>query len=245
MKKLNHYDIHPFEFLSKEDEKNIERHQPKFFKQFLKKYSNKDQLIAEIGCGPGRGTLYMTKNDLNVTAVDLSAVSLKLAKRRAPNANFVKADNMDLPFEDKIFDLVISDGVIHHTKYPIKSLKENIRILKTGGKMYLTFYRKNSLYYYIYKFSKIVRIFERTKLGSFFINLTFVPLYFISQRLRSKNKISYEGSKNFFYDYLITPIAKFYTKREMIFFCNQNKMKLIEKFNHKNTFVFYLSKCKD
>ena len=98
MIKYNHYDEHPFEFLSKEDELNIERYQPKFFKQFLKKYSNKKLTIAEIGCGPGRGTLYMTANKLNVTAVDLSKVSLNLAKKRAPKANFVKADNMNLPF---------------------------------------------------------------------------------------------------------------------------------------------------
>ena len=126
MKKNNHYDQHPFEFLSKEDELNIDRYQPKLFKEFLKKYSNKKLTIAEIGCGPGRGTLYMTKNKLNVTAVDLSEVSLNLAKRRAPNANFVNADNMNLPFKDKIFDIVISDGVIHHTRNPFQSLSENI-----------------------------------------------------------------------------------------------------------------------
>lgn len=242
MKKNNHYDQHPFEFLSKEDELNIDRYQPKLFKEFLKKYSNKKLTIAEIGCGPGRGTLYMTKNKLNVTAVDLSEVSLNLAKRRAPNANFVNADNMNLPFKDKIFDIVISDGVIHHTRNPFQSLSENIRILKLGGKMYLTFYRKYSLYYYIYKFTKLVRIFERTKLGNFLINLLLVPPYYILQRIRSKNNISYQGSKNFFYDYLITPIAKFYTQKEMILFCNKNNMQLIEKFKYKNTFIFFLSK---
>ena len=54
----------------------------------------------------------------------------------------------------------------------------------------LTFYRKYTLYYYIYKFTKLVRIFERTKLGNFLINLLLVPPYYILQRIRSKNNIS-------------------------------------------------------
>lgn len=43
-----------------------------------------------------------------------------------------------IPFPDKTFDLVIISGVIEHTKYPFKVVEESYRVLKEGGKLYVS-----------------------------------------------------------------------------------------------------------
>ena len=127
---FNHYDLYPFDYLSKKDEANIKQKQAKPFIEFINKYADKSCEIAEIGCGPGRSTLYMTEMGLSVTALDLSDYSLELAKKRSPKGKFVLGDNANLPFSANSFDIVISDGVLHHTNNPKKSFEENSRILK-------------------------------------------------------------------------------------------------------------------
>ena len=62
------------------------------------------------------------------------------------------ADNLRLPFPDAIADVVISDGVIHHTEDPRGAFAENLRILKPGGRMYLGVYKASGRYRFLYKY---------------------------------------------------------------------------------------------
>jgi hypothetical protein len=45
----------------------------------------------------------------------------------------VKMDVMDMPFKDKIFDVVICNHVLEHVTNDIKAMKEILRVLKPGG----------------------------------------------------------------------------------------------------------------
>ena len=54
--------------------------------------------------------IIQTEIGLSVTALDLS--DSELAKKRAPKKFIL--DNTNLPFSSNSFDIVISDGVIHH-----------------------------------------------------------------------------------------------------------------------------------
>ena len=88
--------------------------------------------VLEIGCGIGTDTINFARAGAQVTAVDLSAESLELAKRRAEvfglsdKITFRLANAEELsqvaPVEE--YDLIYSFGVIHHTPHPERAIAE-------------------------------------------------------------------------------------------------------------------------
>lgn len=240
-----HYEEHPFDFLTEEDEKNIAGLQPIPFRNFVSDVLQPGCNILEVGCGPGRGTLFMVESGFNVTAVDISRGSLILAKRRAPEAKYVEASNLELPFKDCEFDAVVSDGVIHHTPDPFRSLSENVRVLKERGNLYLAVYRRKRYYYYLYKYvGKPIRWLEKRGWGRFLIHSTLLPVYYLVHLLKSRGKRTWVGSKSFFYDYIITPRATFHTREEVEDWGRKLSLQLenyVENVGNVHAFVF--QKC--
>jgi SAM-dependent methyltransferase len=83
------------------------------------------------------------------SGVDLSAASLKRARRRCKLAGFVPdlhlADAENLPFASNSFDVVYSYGVMHHSPNTAKCLAEAWRVLKPGGEARIMLYHHVSL----------------------------------------------------------------------------------------------------
>lgn len=215
-KTQRHYDAYPFDAITLKDEREPRRIQPKPFLYFCDHYLSPGMSVAEIGCGPGRGTMYLTGLGLNVTAVDISETSLMRAGRRAPAARFVQASNLALPFEDGSFQAVISDGVIHHTPDAYCSFCENVRILQDGGFLYLGVYKRRRYYYYIYTWAgPAIRWIERYAPGRVLLKMTVLPIYYMVHLAKSRGERTWAGAKNLFYDYIITPRATFHTREEV------------------------------
>lgn len=90
----------------------------------------KGKKVLEIGCGIGTDTINFARAGAQVTAVDLSDESLKIARRRAEvfgvAVRFYRANAEELsavvPVEE--YDLVYSFGVIHHTPHPARVIAE-------------------------------------------------------------------------------------------------------------------------
>lgn len=224
-----HYDAYPFDFLTPEDEASIVNMQPRPFLRFIGEHAKAGMKIGEIGCGPGRGTMYLAQAGLDVTALDLSATSLALARGRAAGAHFVQGSNLDLPFADEAFDLVVSDGVIHHTPDAYRAFAENVRVLKPGGCMYLGVYNRRRYYYYLYTyFGAPVRRLERSRLGRALIYGTMFPPYYLAHLVKSRGKRTIRGARNFFYDYVITPRASFHTREQVTQWAMRNGLDLID-----------------
>jgi ubiquinone/menaquinone biosynthesis C-methylase UbiE len=212
----SHYDAFPFDFLTEDDERSIESLQPGPFSAFVHKYLKSGQRVAEIGCGPGRGTLFMAQQGLDAVAVDISLGSLRFARRRAPGCMYVLASNMNLPLPNSAFDAVISDGVIHHTPNAYRSFRENVRILKPGGFMYVGVYRRKRYYFYVYTYvGRPIRWLEKRPWGRVLIYGTLLPIYYAVHLIKTRGKRTWQGARNFFYDYIITPQATFYTREEI------------------------------
>ncbi|MEO7803002.1 MAG: class I SAM-dependent methyltransferase [Actinomycetota bacterium] len=82
--------------------------------------------ILEIGCGIGTDTINFARNGAEVTAIELSEESLKLAKQRAEVFGLAdkitfylgNAEELTSVVPPKPFDLVYSFGVVHHTPHP-------------------------------------------------------------------------------------------------------------------------------
>lgn len=108
--------------------------------------------LLEIGAGMGTDHAQFAKNGAIVTDVDLSSGHLALAKEsfalRGLKGNFVHQDAETLPFDDNTFDVVYSNGVIHHTPNTQQVVDEIFRVLKPGGKAIIMVYAENSVHYW-------------------------------------------------------------------------------------------------
>jgi SAM-dependent methyltransferase len=198
------------------DERAIADMQPKPFLQFVAQHVLPGNRVAEIGCGPGRATLFLASRGIDVVAVDISRHSLRLARERAPAAQFLCASNLDLPLRSGRFDVVVSDGVIHHTPDPQRSFAENVRLLRSGGVYYLGVYKRRRYYYYLYLYiGRPLRWLERRSAGRRVLMATAVPLYWLAHQIKSGGRRTWRGAVNFFYDYFITPQASFHTYEEI------------------------------
>jgi glycosyltransferase involved in cell wall biosynthesis/ubiquinone/menaquinone biosynthesis C-methylase UbiE len=108
--------------------------------------------VLEVGGGMGTDLAQFAKNGAVVTDVDLSGGHLEIAREnfrlRALDGRFVHHDAESLPFENDTFDLVYSNGVIHHTPNTGRMVAEIFRVLKPGGRAIVMVYAENSLQYW-------------------------------------------------------------------------------------------------
>ena len=103
--------------------------------------------ILEMGCGTGQLSLFLSRCNREIYAVDISNSSLKLGEnfRKQNNINntyFMKMDVFDLKFKRNSFDYVISNGVLHHTKNAKEAFKCLVEVTKPGGIIIIGLYHK-------------------------------------------------------------------------------------------------------
>jgi glycosyltransferase involved in cell wall biosynthesis/ubiquinone/menaquinone biosynthesis C-methylase UbiE len=108
--------------------------------------------LLEIGGGMGTDLAQFAAHGARVTDLDLSSGHLELAKEnfklRGLTGEFVLHDAEKLPFDDNRFDVVYSNGVIHHTPNTRSVVREIRRVLKPGGRAIVMVYAENSLHYW-------------------------------------------------------------------------------------------------
>lgn len=94
--------------------------------------------ILDIGCLNGNLYHFLKEAKFPIasfTGVDLSPKLIELAKTRFPEQTWVCADRLKLPFEDKKFDVVTLFETLEHVDDPRASIREAIRVCKTGGQL--------------------------------------------------------------------------------------------------------------
>jgi ubiquinone/menaquinone biosynthesis C-methylase UbiE len=95
--------------------------------------------VLEVGAGTGRDSFGMVEQGATVFMLDYSMNSLNIIKNIATEekveVNPVGGNAFSLPFPDGSFDLVFHQGLLEHfrEKEAENLLKENVRILKSGG----------------------------------------------------------------------------------------------------------------
>jgi len=114
------------------------------------RYAGRD--VLEIGGGMGTDLAQFARYGARVTDVDLSSGHLTLAKEnfavRGLRGRFIQRDAESLPFDDHTFDLVYSNGVLHHTPNTKAAIEEIVRVLRPGGRVIVMMYAENSLHYW-------------------------------------------------------------------------------------------------
>jgi ubiquinone/menaquinone biosynthesis C-methylase UbiE len=92
----------------------------------------KGRKLLDLGCGDGYFTRYYydTQDPASVVAIDPSANAIKsaIAKREGRQIEFSVGDGHSLPFEDKYFDLVLLQAVLHHDNDPADVVREACRL---------------------------------------------------------------------------------------------------------------------
>ena len=120
----------------------------------------KGKRVLEIGPGAGGHSALFAHHGAIVTAIDITQ-----ARARATAAKFrllgvegdpdaggcraMQGDTEALPFEDGTFDIVYSNGVLHHTDSTEKAMGEVFRVLQPGGRAVIMLYCKSSWHYWI------------------------------------------------------------------------------------------------
>jgi 2-polyprenyl-3-methyl-5-hydroxy-6-metoxy-1,4-benzoquinol methylase len=108
--------------------------------------------VLEIGCGIGTAMVNFARSGAQVTAVDLSDESLKLAKQRAEvyelgdRISFYhgNAEELSQWLPPETYDLVYSFGVIHHTPHPERVIEQIRGYVKPGSTLKIMVYYRYS-----------------------------------------------------------------------------------------------------
>ena len=80
--------------------------------------THKINKAIEFGCGEGRNSIFLRKNNIDVYAIDLSEIAIENAKEFAHESNvnieFEVCDVFKKKFENETYDLAIDSGLFHH-----------------------------------------------------------------------------------------------------------------------------------
>jgi len=103
--------------------------------------------VLECGCGTGQLSNFLSIANRKVVGADLCLNSLKLGQqfKRKNNLSRVHFLQMNLfrpVFKPGTFDLVVSNGVLHHTSDPFLALRTISRLVKPGGYLLVGFYHR-------------------------------------------------------------------------------------------------------
>jgi SAM-dependent methyltransferase len=89
--------------------------------------------VLDVGCGTGRSRRIYQEKSARYAGIDLSLGALRLARRRSPDASWLQADALRLPFRDGSHDGVAFSSVLHHVPDRRAALAEAFRVLRPGG----------------------------------------------------------------------------------------------------------------
>tara|TARA_Y100000816_G_C26102860_1_gene585025 strand:- start:1947 stop:2927 length:981 start_codon:yes stop_codon:yes gene_type:complete len=162
--------------------------------------------ILEAGCGTGQMSLFLSRFNREIYGIDLSKGSLIEAEkfRKKNNINNVYLQRMNifnLCFKKNFFDIVISNGVLHHTHNPFLAFSNLVSVLKKNGLIIIGLYHKYGRF--------VTKI--RQKLIHFFGDI----MMFTDPRFK-KNYISDKKKYAWFLDQYKNPSETVHTYAEIL-----------------------------
>ena len=112
--------------------------------------------VLEIGPGAGGHSALFAKHGAIMASGDITFDRARATQAKfdlmgddATGCQALQSDGENLPFADNTFDIVYSNGVLHHTPDTQKAIDEVKRVLKPGGQAVIMLYCKSSWHYWI------------------------------------------------------------------------------------------------
>jgi SAM-dependent methyltransferase len=135
----------------------IERHRYTEYAAWMPRVMGFDQVrgarLLEIGCGMGTDLLQFARGGARCVGIDLTPRSVEISRHRfrlyGADGTFMISDGERLPFANESFDVVYSNGVLHHTPDTAGAIREVHRVLRTGGIAKIMLYHRHSLNYWV------------------------------------------------------------------------------------------------
>src|SRR5882762_1971235 len=108
--------------------------------------------LLEVGCGMGTDLLQFARAGAKVTGTDLTPRSIEISRRHltvyGESGDFAIVDCETLPFANESFDVVYSNGVLHHTPDTASAVREIHRVLRPNGEARVMLYHRGSFGYW-------------------------------------------------------------------------------------------------
>jgi len=106
-----------------------------------------NKIILDVGVGSGSSARMWGSKAKEFHGIDISTGVYKAKqslKKSISNLILAQADLNKLPYPDDSFDVIVSNGVLHHTPDTKLALKNVIKKLKPGGSCLFYIYKKKS-----------------------------------------------------------------------------------------------------
>ncbi|CAH2214915.1 MerR family transcriptional regulator [Tepidibacter aestuarii] len=93
--------------------------------------------FLEIGVGTGNLSKVFLDENYDITGIDQSREMLNTAKQKFPELKLRLGEFLKIPFENNIFDSIVSTYAFHHLndEEKIIAIQEMLRVLKSDGKI--------------------------------------------------------------------------------------------------------------
>ncbi len=136
---LEYYDLNADKWWKEDETLHLSNHLNKSRFEFFERYvPNWEGIkVLDIGCGGGLACEFLAKRGANVSGIDLSLNSIKVAQEHAKKSN-LQIDYQcgvaeDLPYEENTFDVVVCFDVLEHVEDWEKVICEIYRVLNKNG----------------------------------------------------------------------------------------------------------------
>src|SRR5438094_3579301 len=144
------------EFGTREFFDAVEQHRYREYAPWMPRAMGFDQFagerLLEVGCGMGTDLLQFARGGAEVTGVDLTPRSIQISRQHldvyGARGDFAISDGENLPFAGESFDVVYSNGVLHHTPDTVGAVREVHRVLRPGGQARVMLYHRGSVHYW-------------------------------------------------------------------------------------------------
>ena len=173
--------------------------------------------ILEAGCGTGQMSLFLSRYNREIYGIDLSKGSLieaeKFRKKNDINNVYLQRMNIfNLCFKPNFFDIIISNGVLHHTHNPFLAFSNLVNVLKKDGLIIIGLY---------HKYGRLV-----TKIRQKLIHLFGDRMMFTDPRFK-RDYVSDKKKYAWFLDQYKNPSETVHTYAEIIKWFEKNNIEFI------------------
>jgi SAM-dependent methyltransferase len=162
--------------------------------------------ILECGCGTGQMTNFLSIANRTIIGTDICISSLKLANdfknsNNLENAHFYQMNLFRPCFRPNTFDLVIANGVLHHTSDPFLAFKSISKLVKPNGYILIGLY---------HKYGRLI-----TNIRRIIFRITKDKFQFLDPRIVNKN-LNQTIRKSWFMDQYKNPHESRHTVKEVL-----------------------------
>ena len=114
-------------------------------------FFNPTTKILDVGCGAGFLSNSLALQGFQVTGIDMSDESLKVARKfdETKSVEYLFSDAYKMPFPDEHFEVLTAMDFLEHIDRPADMIKEFSRVLKPNGVFIFHTFNRNPLAYVV------------------------------------------------------------------------------------------------